>query len=362
MVDRFDKFTESARRVLLTAKSEAARLGSDAIGVEHLLLGLLQCGEKSPGVATLIRLNVDLQSVNRDVEAAIGQVHGNKVDPEELAITPQAKKVIELSVDEARRMNDHFIGTEHLLLALVRDDRGIAATTLYQYGIDNVEGLRLAVVGCRWDIAQEQIQANEAQRIINQSLIDRRLNDQVKQTLELAKQEALRFRHGYIGTEHLLLALVQQDSIASETLNQYGISKSKVFNGVLFIIGRGERPVIDEITPTARMNEVIRLAILEEENEMHLGYVGPEHLLLGLLREGEGVAAGVLESLGIVVGDLEQYRATIRVLVNARTDFPNYKALAQIFIGLNNQTDKQARLDEMLGHFINSAKTTLKLD
>jgi len=136
--DRFDKFTERARKALHLAQEEAQRLQHNYIGTEHLLLGLVREGE---GVAAkvLSSLGVELDKVRSSVESIIGR--GNRVVLGEIGLTPRAKKVIELAVDEARRLQHHYIGTEHLLLGLVREGHGIAAGVLDSLGV-SLENVR----------------------------------------------------------------------------------------------------------------------------------------------------------------------------------------------------------------------------
>src|SRR5260221_5283210 len=136
--DRFDKFTERARKVLSLAQEEAQRLQHPYIGTEHLLLGLVHEGE---GIAAkvLSNLGVELKEVRDAVEAIISR--GDHVVLGEIGLTPRAKKVIELAVDEARRLNHQSIGTEHLLLGLVREGEGIAAGALQILGV-NLEKVR----------------------------------------------------------------------------------------------------------------------------------------------------------------------------------------------------------------------------
>ena len=138
MADRFDKFTERARRVLTLAQEEAQRFNHNYIGTEHLLLGLVREGD---GVAAkvLSNLGVELSKVRSAVEFIIGR--GDRATMGEIGLTPRAKKVIELAVDEARRLNHHYIGTEHLLLGLVREGEGIAASVLESLGV-NLERVR----------------------------------------------------------------------------------------------------------------------------------------------------------------------------------------------------------------------------
>jgi ATP-dependent Clp protease ATP-binding subunit ClpC len=138
MADRFDKFTERARRVLTLAQEEAQRFNHNYIGTEHLLLGLVREGD---GVAAkvLANLGVELTKVRSAVEFIIGR--GDRAVLGEIGLTPRAKKVIELAVDEARRLNHHYIGTEHVLLGLVREGEGIAASVLESLGV-NLERVR----------------------------------------------------------------------------------------------------------------------------------------------------------------------------------------------------------------------------
>ncbi len=139
-----------------------------------------------------------------------------------------------------------------------------------------------------------------------------KFTERARRVLTLAQEEAQHFSHSYIGTEHILLGLVrEEEGIAARVLINLGVVLSKVRSAVEFIIGRGEKPGSDEIGLSPRAKRVIELAIDEAR---HLGhnYIGTEHLLLGLLREGEGIAASVLDSFGIT---LERARAeTVHIL------------------------------------------------
>ena len=130
--------------------------------------------------------------------------------------------------------------------------------------------------------------------------------------LELAQEEAQRFQHDYIGTEHLLLGLLRErEGVAAQVLNNLGIEIDRVRHAVEAIIGRGERVVLGELRLTPRTKKVIELA-LDEALRFNLRFIGTGHLLLGLIREGDGIAAGILENLGL---QLEQVRTeTLRVL------------------------------------------------
>jgi ATP-dependent Clp protease ATP-binding subunit ClpC len=139
-----------------------------------------------------------------------------------------------------------------------------------------------------------------------------KFTDRARKVLTLAQDEAQRFNHNYIGTEHLLLGLVREgEGVAARVLENMNVELAKVRTAVEFIIGRGDRPVVGEVGLTPRTKRVIGLAI-DEALSLHHDSVGTGHLLLGIVREGEGIAAGVLESLDV---SLERTRAeVIRVL------------------------------------------------
>src|SRR5690606_24701745 len=127
----FGRFTERAQKVLALAQEEAVRLGHHNVGTEHILLGLIREAE---GIAAkaLIELNLDPEKIQKEVEPLIGtgpeKVHS-------IHHTPRAKKVIELSMDEARKLGHSYVGTEHILLGLIREGEGVAARVLNNLGI-----------------------------------------------------------------------------------------------------------------------------------------------------------------------------------------------------------------------------------
>src|SRR5256712_360456 len=277
--DRFDKFTERARRVLSLAQEEAQRFQHNYIGTEHLLLGLVREGE---GVAAkvLSNLGVELYRVRNSVEFIIGR--GDRIVLGEIGLTPRAKKVIELAVDEARRLNHHYIGTEHLLLGLIREGEGIAAGVLESLGVslEKVRTQTIQVLGqsgvsqkvkesqtglvpqlmiellkeaqnVRASVMQEKEQALQQKEFERAAELGKRENNlrdsisklgtfwhlqpgftqkhytqseigiveddtldiftvQLLRVLSRSQEEARHFQHNYIGTEHLLLALIHE--------------------------------------------------------------------------------------------------------------------------------------------------------
>jgi ATP-dependent Clp protease ATP-binding subunit ClpC len=129
----FERFTDRARRSVVLAQEEARMLNHNQIGTEHLLLGLVH---EHDGVAgkTLTSLEISLEDVRREVEAIIGQ--GRAVPVGHIPFTPRAKKVLELSLREALQLGHNYIGTEHILLGLIREGEGVAAQVLQKLGAD----------------------------------------------------------------------------------------------------------------------------------------------------------------------------------------------------------------------------------
>ena len=150
----WQRFTERARRVVFFAQEEAARLGENYVGTEHLLLGLVR---ESDSVAARIleRLGVQLGRIRADIERQVTRGHGNL--GHDMQLTPRAKRVIDLAYEEARQLNNNYIGTEHLLLGLIREGDGLAARVLVKLGAD-LERTRREVYAMQEGESQQQTQ------------------------------------------------------------------------------------------------------------------------------------------------------------------------------------------------------------
>ena len=129
----FERFTERARKVIILAREEAIRLGHNFVGTEHLLLGLIREGD-GLAVAILKKLNVNISAVKAEIEKIVSA--GSEFSPAgEIPFTPQAKKVLEYAISEARSLGHNYIGTEHLLLGLIREGEGTASLVLRDFGV-----------------------------------------------------------------------------------------------------------------------------------------------------------------------------------------------------------------------------------
>jgi ATP-dependent Clp protease ATP-binding subunit ClpC len=129
----FERFTDRARRVVVLAQEEARRLDHNYIGTEHILLGLITEGGGVAALA-LARLDISLDAVRGQVEEIVGP--GETPPPGHIPFTPRAKKVLELSLREALQFGHSYIGTEHILLGLLREGEGVAAQVLTALGAD----------------------------------------------------------------------------------------------------------------------------------------------------------------------------------------------------------------------------------
>ncbi len=335
--DRFDRFTPRARKVLTLAREEATRFNHNYIGTEHLLLGLVREGD---GIAArvLAELGVDLNRVRSAVEFIIGR--GDRMIVGEIGLTPRADKVIELAVDEARRLGQEDIGTEHLLLGLVREGEGIAAGVLESLGV-SMEKARAETIRVLSQLGPIAASAEETTEPMitaklhplpgniqsrNAGRFDR-FTERARKILTLAQEEATRLNHNYIGTEHLLLGLVREsEGVAAKILANLGVELDSVRKEVESSVQRGTNPVVGEIGLAPRAKKVVELAI-DEARRLGHHYIGTEHLLLGLTREGEGIAGSILGSLGV---NLQKVRTqTIQILSQSSGSHGQIQSLSQ---------------------------------
>jgi ATP-dependent Clp protease ATP-binding subunit ClpC len=142
VVQLFERFTDTARRVVVYAKEEALLLDHDSIGTEHILLGLLR-DDTETAVRVLASLGVELASARAQVEQIAGR--GEQAPTGEVAFTARAKKVLELSLREALQLGHNYIGSEHILLGLLREGEGGGAQVLDRLGADR-DDVRRAIL------------------------------------------------------------------------------------------------------------------------------------------------------------------------------------------------------------------------
>jgi ATP-dependent Clp protease ATP-binding subunit ClpC len=213
----FERFTDRARRVVVVAQEEARLLNHNYIGTEHLLLGLIREGE---GVAARVldQLGISLEAVREKVETIIGE--GDAAPSGHIPFTPRAKKVLELSLREALQLGHNYIGTEHVLLGLVREGEGVAAQVLSNLGAD-LARVRQTVIDML-----SGMPGNPGIRVRSTGFERSRETPAAAKAGVQARRLAGR---GAVGSHHYLLGLLgEEDSLAAKALAELGVTRQGV--------------------------------------------------------------------------------------------------------------------------------------
>jgi ATP-dependent Clp protease ATP-binding subunit ClpA len=231
-----------------------------------------------------------------------------------MQLTPRAKRLIDLAYEEAQQLSNNYIGTEHLLIAVIREGDGLGARVLRSLGAD-LERTREIVRSLQE--ASPQCAAGSTaspSATVDPEVAWQRFTERARRTVSLAQEEAVRMGENYVGTEQLLLGLVRlDDSVAARVLDRLGVPLGRIRADIERQVTYGPGNLGPDVPLTPRVQVVIALAS-EEAQRLNNNSIGTEHLLLGLIREGDCLAARVLLALGI---NLERTRPVIDSLQEA---------------------------------------------
>ncbi len=352
----WQRFTERARRVIIVGQEEAGQMSSGHVGTEHLLLGLAREDE---GVAAqiLVAAGVSLAKVRSAIEGAVQPA----ADPTagEPKLTPKAKRVLELAADEARRMRHNYIGTEHLLLALLREKDGLASVVLRRLGFD-LENVRAQVISyLSPEVPGEGADVFEDENLESSRFgMWQRFDERARRVVLLAQEEAIQRRSAHVGSEHLLVGLLlESQGVAALTLEPMGVSLDKVRQALeqrAPIAPQGE-VLSGEPKLSPRAKRILELAA-DETRRYHRTFIGTQHLLLALMREKECLAAMILRQFDV---DLDEARALVLDYSGPREAPPNWLREARQSVGEQSARAKEEEKPALWKRLDDSAQTAM---
>jgi len=223
----WQRFTERARKVVFFAQEEAARLGENYVSTEHMLLGLLREPDSVAG-RLLVRLGLDPEVIRVDVDRQ--SAHGDGRLGQDMQLTPRAKRVIDLAYDEAKLLNNNYIGTEHLLLGLIREDEGLAGRVLVKAGAE-LGATREAVrnlheaVKTDPDSSKTPVTPDRPRPVSTSTSINRLISNALFEARELGYEQP--------SSEHFLLALfTAEEGKSAKVLESLGLSREMVLMAI----------------------------------------------------------------------------------------------------------------------------------
>jgi ATP-dependent Clp protease ATP-binding subunit ClpA len=287
-------FTERVRKVLAMAREEAVRLSHEYVGTEHILLAVLAEGE---GVAATViqNLGVELDALRSRILDVVKGGRAGPTNGPDLPYTSRAKKVLELAMSEARDLKNSYVGTEHLLLGLLREEKGIAAQVLTDAGVtlDKAREETLRILGTEMPSSSRVAESADSFAKRKDVLIVRRpaaehLPKSARRLREIigsAHDVAVERQSPIIAPTHLAIALLRHEGgMANAALDRLNFDRAAVLSALNEVAPRGTTPVDPEGVVTPAPEVVVAIEAMEElRRESNAATAGSHHLLLALI-------------------------------------------------------------------------------
>jgi ATP-dependent Clp protease ATP-binding subunit ClpA len=308
----FERFTDRARRVVVLAQEEARMLDHNYIGTEHLLLGLIHERE---GVAAkaLESLGISLKDAREQVEEILG--HGRATPSGHIAFTPRARKVLELSLREALALNHNYIGTEHILLGLIREGEGVAAQVLHRLGAD-LHRARQQVIQLLSGYSGSEAGVGVVPGAVGGGLTNlaipilEHLTDAALAGLVAARAEARRLDLDTVEVSALLVGLLTiMDGAAVKELTEVAELLDQLRSALGEPVGSSTSAPAGEAVPPP-LSEGARRVVARAAMNSGGGAIGTGHLIAALV--AEDAIAGLLRAVGLDVSAVRERAARLQ--------------------------------------------------
>ena len=310
-------FTERVRKVLAMAREEAARLHHEYVGTEHILLGLIREGE---GVAATVlqNLSVELDELEQVINDVVRK--GTSPDPTrpDLPYTSRAKKVLELAMAEAREVNHSYVGTEHLLMGLLREEKGIAAQVLIDAGVtvDAARAEMLRILGTETPRATPRppVQRRELSAVLRPTTVvsaSPRFMERLRKVIADSHRVAADRQTTEVSPVHIALALLQHGrGVANAALARLGLNYESTLLALNDLAPLGTAVISPETVMMLNPESIAVLQTMEDlQHTWRNDCAGTQHLLLALLSRSAEVAL-VFDEQRITLEDVtEEIRA-----------------------------------------------------
>jgi ATP-dependent Clp protease ATP-binding subunit ClpA len=317
----FDRFTDRAKKVMNLARQQAQRFNHEYLAPEHMLLGILDLGE-GLAIQALGKMSIDPDRIQGAVESML--VKGPSNAPmRQLPFTPRAKKVLELTMEEAGNLGHNYIGTEHVLLGLIKEDESIPAQVLLELGVSlkRTRATVLEVLASETS-SRENLLVSGPAAMVAPSRVDvpfAHFSDRLKRVWDRAQQAARSGGFSLVSSEHLFAAMMTDSKgVAADVLRMNDTDRAGILTQLGHIVksidtGAPQLPIAME--PALARAIVVAF---EEAAGTKSNQIGTGHVLIALLQQ-EGPTARILRSAGL---ELESARSALRACLRRIDEDP----------------------------------------